>query len=539
MRPDDLSLDELVQMSTGNISLHGRRLVLHPIHAFAQFRKDILKMLGWDYARKLFTRFGFFCGQADAAAMQKMFQWDDPVDWLSAGSKLHELMGIVRVSVNERHMDIAAGKLYTECTWYDSTEAEEHLTEIGPGDRTVCWGLTGYASGYASYCLGKNVYFLEEQCQGKRDRVCKAVGKDEDSWGDEIKPHLPFFESEDIKFTVDQLEKQLSEKTKELEKHRQKIDRLRLQASPSYSHVKSKSMQEVLDMASRVAHFDTSVLITGETGVGKELLARYIHENSHRSKGMFVPVNCAALPETLLESELFGHRAGSFTGAVRDRIGLFEEAADGTIFLDEIGDISQATQQKILRVLQEKEVLRIGENKPRKIDVRILAATNKNLEAAVKEGRFRDDLYYRLSVIEIEMPPLRVRSEDILPLARMLIKKTARKLKLRELHLDAACADILLSYSWPGNVREMENALERAAVLCRNGLILPEHLPPQIVNQASIVSPQAGLYEGSLDDVEQRYIRQVLKETKGNRTRAAKILGISSATLWRKLKSMD
>ncbi|UCE24355.1 MAG: sigma 54-interacting transcriptional regulator [Candidatus Zixiibacteriota bacterium] len=539
MRPDDLELDELVELSRGNINLHGRRLVLHSINAFALFRKDILSMLGTDHARRLFTRFGFFCGQADAAALKRIFRWDSVEDWLRAGARMHELMGVVNVSIKKLRVDELARRLYLECTWKNSAEAEEHLMEVGPAAHTVCWKLTGYASGFATYCLGKSVYFLERACQGKGDRDCRAVGMDADSWGAEINPHLPFFEAEDIKGNVEHLMEQLRLKSQELEKHRQQKDLYRGKVSMSFDDVRSKRMQEVLDLAYRVAEFDTSVLITGETGVGKEVLARYIHEKSHRASGLFVPVNCGALPETLLESELFGHKSGSFTGAVRDRVGLFEEASKGTIFLDEIGDITPATQLKILRVLQEKEVLRIGENKPRKIDVRVIAATNQNLEAAVAAGRFREDLLYRLRVIEIEMPPLRIRTEDILPLARTLIKKTAKKLRLRRLRLDASCADILLAYHWPGNVREMENALERAAVLCRDGLILPDHLPSQIVNQASAVKSSGGLLGGTLDDVEKNYIRKVLSETNGNRTKAAKILGISSATLWRKLKSMD
>lgn len=539
MRPDDLALDELVQMHPGNIGLHGRRLVLHPVHAFAQFREDILRMLGWDHARRLFTRFGYFCGQADAAALQRIFHWDNLEDRLKAGTRMHELMGIVRVRINDMIVDEAAGKFYMECTWLDSAEAEEHLMEVGPGDKTVCWKLTGYASGFASYCMGKSVYFLERSCQGRRDRFCRAVGMDADSWGAEIEPHLPFFEAEDIKGNVEQLMHQLRQTTEELDKHRRQMHLLAPRAKSSFVEVRSKQMQELLNLASRVALFDTSVLIIGETGVGKEVLARYIHESSHRASGLFVPVNCGALPETLLESELFGHKAGAFTGAVRDRVGLFEEATHGTVFLDEIGDITPTTQLKLLRVLQEKEILRIGENKPRKIDARVIAATNQNLEEAVKSGRFREDLFYRLRVVEIEVPPLRSRPEDILPLARLLIKKIAAKLKIRKLNLDATCVDLLLASPWPGNVRELENVLERAAVLSTDGLILPEHLPSKFVNQAEVVSARSELYDGTLGEVEQKYIQKVLNETGGNRTRAAKILGISPATLWRKLKTID
>ena len=207
--------------------------------------------------------------------------------------------------------------------------------------------------------------------------------------------------------------------------------------------VHSESFRRVLDLAGRAAPFDSSILITGETGVGKEVLARHIHKASARAAHQMLSVNCAALPESLLESELFGHKAGAFTGAIEDRAGLFEQARNGTLFLDEIGDISAAMQTKLLRVLQEHEIMRVGESRPRKIDVRVIAATNRDLDEAVRSGRFREDLLYRLRVIEIHVPPLRDRREDILPLARHFVEKFSRDLKLPGLRLDATCVDTL------------------------------------------------------------------------------------------------
>jgi len=298
-------------------------------------------------------------------------------------------------------------------------------------------------------------------------------------------------------------------------------------------------MQSVLDLAGRVAKFDSSVIITGETGTGKEVLARYIHEASRRANGPFVAVNCGALPESLLDSELFGHKMGSFTGAVRDRVGLIEEAAKGTVFLDEIGDISPAMQLKILRVLQEKEILRVGENRPRRVDVRIIAATNKNLEEEVEGGEFREDLLYRLRVIEIAIPSLRPRPEDTLPLALHLVKRIAARLGLKDLRLDATCAEYLTTYGWPGNIRELDNAIERAAVVCADGVILPEHLPSNVIRNSQFRSNGEGSPELTLREVEMTHIRRVLDFTDGNRTRAARVLGISPTTLWRKVKEME
>ncbi len=292
-------------------------------------------------------------------------------------------------------------------------------------------------------------------------------------------------------------------------------------------------------MAARLARFDTSVLITGETGTGKEVLARYIHNLSARAPEPFVGIKCGALPETLLESELFGHKAGAFTGATHDRLGLFEQANRGTIFLDEIGDITPAMQLKLLRALQEREIMRVGESKPRKIDVRVIAATNRNLEQAVAEGRFREDLFYRLRVVAVPIPPLRDRREDILSLARLFLHRVGVKLKLGNLRLDATCLDLLTNYRWPGNVRELENAIEHAAVFATHGIIQPEDLPPHIVQAVPRTQlPGIGTAQ-TLAQMEQAQIQAVLAQVHGNRAEAARRLGISSATLWRKLKILS
>jgi two-component system, NtrC family, response regulator HydG len=239
-----------------------------------------------------------------------------------------------------------------------------------------------------------------------------------------------------------------------------------------------------------------------------------------------------------LESELFGHKTGAFTGADQDRIGIFEHAAGGTLFLDEIGDISPNMQMKLLRVLQEREIVRLGENKRRKIDVRILSATNKDLEKSVQTGRFREDLLYRIRVVEIVIPPLRDRREDIPPLARHFVQRLASQLNRPKLHLDALCLDYLMKHSWPGNVRELENALERAAVLAPGDTILPEFLPPGVLKETLSDAGSSGAWNRSLNEVESEHIRNVLNETGRNQLQAARVLGISPSTLWRKMKTL-
>ena len=535
MKAQDLKLKEVIDFSQGKIHLHERRLVVHSIHAFAQLRKDLMEKIGQERTRRTFTRFGYYWGQADAAAMKRIFQWDNLEECIKAGPRMHTLQGVTKSNVKSLKIDKQAGHFRMDVVWRNSGEVDEHLLAFGKSQEPICWMLVGYASGYATFCLGKNIYFIEQKCRAKGDRVCTATGKDEQSWGKEIKPYLKYFqEVGSIQSEILNLSKELKSKTRELARQRKRLEQLENIPQDSFAEVHSKCFQDVLGLANRVAPFDTSVLITGESGSGKEIMARYIHKLSLRADKSFLGINCGALPETLLESELFGHKAGSFTGAISDRVGIFEQAQGGTIFLDEIGDISSAMQVKLLRVLQEKEFIRVGESKPRKIDVRIMAATNQDLSQAIRNGKFREDLYYRLGVFEIEVPPLRDRTDDILPLARYFIKQLSKKLKMPNLRLEATCLDYLISYSWPGNVREMENALERAAVLSQKGVILPESLPPTIIHSESVRGQSTKLIKRTLAEVEKDHIQVVLKLTNNSRTRAAEILGISPTTLWRK-----
>lgn len=537
MLADDLRLEELVRFSEGDLNFQGRRLVLHAIHAFAELRKDFLERMGPTPTRQILTRFGYYWGKADAAAMDRLFEWENLGEWIKAGSRLHTLQGVARVVVKSFELDQDSGHFSMDTVWHNSVEAEEHLIAVGPSKVPVCWMLAGYASGYVSFCLGKEVYFVEHQCRAKGDRTCSAVGRDRESWGQEVATDLPYFRVDGVQGKIEKLTYSLRQKTRQLAEQRRKLDLLTPSAHDFFIEVHSETFLRALELATRVAPYDSSVLITGETGVGKEVMARHIHSLSNRSKEMFLAINCSALPEGLLESELFGHKEGSFTGATHGRTGLFEQAHGGTVFLDEIGDISPAMQMKLLRVLQEREVTRIGENKPHKIDVRIISATNHDLPTALREGAFREDLYYRLGVVEIKIPPLRERKEDILSLARHFVRLFAKKLQLPNLQLDATCLDYLQSYSWPGNVRELENVIERAAVLSTGKLILPEYLPEGLLQASLHARGKNGAINRTLAEVERDYIEAVLNATGGSKTKTAQILGIGQSTLWRKLKS--
>ena len=289
----------------------------------------------------------------------------------------------------------------------------------------------------------------------------------------------------------------------------------------------SPPMQKLKKLIQRIAPSDTTVLIHGETGVGKELVARSIHARSRRSTKLFVPVDCATISEKIIESELFGHRRGSFTGAVADKKGLFLEADGGSLFLDEIGEFHLDLQSKLLRVLQERQVRPVGSNRVNAFDVRLIAATNRDLSRQVAQGLFREDLYYRLATIIITVPPLRERRDDLPLLVETFLSRHAPK---RELLLSNSALDLLLAYNWPGNVRELENAVLYAITLCENKCITPEDLPPQILDTAERV------YSTSLDNYEKTALRDALAQTGGNRRQTATLLGISEATLYRKLK---
>ena len=302
----------------------------------------------------------------------------------------------------------------------------------------------------------------------------------------------------------------------------------------------SKSWLEVLHLIETVAPTDSTVLIQGESGTGKEVIARYIHELSARSEGPFLSINCGALPESLLESELFGHTKGSFTGAIRDKIGLFGAATKGTFFLDEIGETTPATQVKLLRALQHREVIPVGSTEPVAVDTRVVAATNRDLDEQIRGGHFRSDLYYRLNVIAVHLPPLRQRAEDIPVLADYFLHRIAGVRSEAIKRLSDAAREAFMEYNWPGNVRELENALERAVILTEADEIPVTALPERVTQRRAepLVSPRTP-ENPTLEAIERAYIMWVLQSESGNKSRAAEVLGIDPSTLYRKLSRYE
>ncbi len=326
---------------------------------------------------------------------------------------------------------------------------------------------------------------------------------------------------------------------------RREVGRLREEVRKEYRfhHIlgKSKPMRAVFDLITRIADSPTNVLITGESGTGKELVAKAIHYNSDRKDAPFIPVNCAAIPEQLLESELFGHLRGAFTDAKTDKHGLFEEAHKGTLFLDEISELPIMLQAKLLRAIQEKEIRRIGATKPSSVDVRIIAATNLNLAEEAKAKRFREDLYYRLNVIEVKLPPLRERREDIPLLVDGFLRKCGEARRKEMKGVSEAALAMLIDYDWPGNVRELENVIERAVTLSRGEKVMPEDLPSAVQGARGDrrVLDEAAEQKLTLHEMEKEYIKKILEKTGGNKYKAAQALGIDRKTLYRKLEEIE
>ncbi len=328
----------------------------------------------------------------------------------------------------------------------------------------------------------------------------------------------------------------LEERHKLLEENSRLQRQLKERFRPSNIVGNSKSMQLVYDLIAQVSKSDATVLIRGESGTGKELVAHAIHFNSHRSSASFIKVNCGALPESVVESELFGHERGAFTGAISTRKGRFELAHGGTIFLDEIGDLSPTTQIKLLRVLQEREFERVGGSVTIKTDVRIITATNRDLEGLIKENKFREDLYYRLNVFPIHVPPLRERKTDIPLLADYFVEKYSKANMKEVLRISTPAIDMLMSYHWPGNVRELENCMERAVLLSSDKVIHSHHLPPTLQTAQASGTSSTGALDTTLDSMERDLLLDALKSSGGNKAKAARALGISERVMGLRVK---
>ena len=540
-----LQLAELLDFrpDLGLIRLHEQLVVILSAAAMGLLRKELIDTFGQDIARRLLMRFGYADGYHDAINLRERFHWRTPLEGLGAGTILHTLEGIVRSEiVRLDHGD--DGSFDAEFAWHDSYEAEQHVHHYGQSADPVCWSLAGYASGYTSACLGQEVYYREASCAGQGAKRCSIIGRNAAAWGHDLPALRADFQGASLKDEIDRLQiavhrraQQLAKRERQLDEREREFDLLRdrinRHAEARKFVFRSPAMREVLELAAQVAPLDTTVLVYGESGTGKEFVVRMIHEQSRRASGSFVSVNCAALTETLLESELFGHVRGAFTGAVRDKPGLFEVASNGTLFLDEIGEVAPTIQAKLLRALQEREIRRVGGERTIKVNTRVVTATNRDLRAAVDAGTFREDLYFRLGAFVITIPPLRDRREDIAPMVHEFVLRAAARMGKDVQTVSAEAMTMLIRYSWPGNVRELEHAIERAVILARGPSITVRELPPELAES------RARAQFGDTLDLkahEQRLIGKALERFNGNRRRAAEALNVSPVTLWRKMK---
>ncbi|QEM67693.1 sigma-54-dependent Fis family transcriptional regulator [Geobacter sp. FeAm09] len=531
MKASELDLRQILSFSPkgGIMNFMGHRTLIIDAMAMGLLRKELIENLGAFSARNILTRLGYAHGWTTADNLDT--EYSDLLQDPQCGPTLHMLQGAVNVAKCEIVFE-PSFRMFN--TWQQSYEAEQHLLHMGIAHEPVCWMLTGYVSGYCSRMLGEDIYCIESQCCAKGDPLCHNETRTREGWGSLIDPYLPYFQAETIGSMLHEVTAKLMKSEKQMKLKRSLME-------DDYDccglTVKSKTMRNTLDLAKRIAKVESSVVITGESGVGKERIARIIHSESARALRPFVAINCSAVTETLLESEFFGHAKGSFTGANKDRFGLFEAASGGTLFLDEVGEISANMQAKLLRALQEREIRRVGENISRPVDVRIIAATNRDLSDEVAAGRFREDLYYRLCIFELLVPPLRDRQEDILLLARNFLNTATAKIGKEVIGFMPEVTDRLAQYNWPGNVRQLENTIEHAVVLCQGKRIELSDLPKSVRFKSS-GNAHADMIR-PMEEFEREQILSAIKLLDGDKTEAAKRLGISRSSLYQKIKRYE
>ena len=539
--PSDIDLRRLLRFEpdSGSIWLGDRRMVLMHTNALAALRQDLVRSVGPEHARRILTRMGYASGLSDAEYTKKMRPGEALQDSFMVGPQLHMLEGGARVTPVKLNFDIQAGQFYGEFRWDNSWEAYAHRQKFGVVDDPACWTLQGYASGYTSSFMGRLILFKETLCAACGADHCQIVGRPIEDW--------PDGEAHRVYFTDDSLMEKMEALQSQVEALKSTLEPVSLGGQLIGN---SPAFRKAYTLMQKVAQTQATVLLTGETGVGKERFARALHELSNRADKPFVAVNCAALPAELIEAELFGVEKGAYTGAHAARAGRFERADGGTLLLDEVGEMPMAAQTKLLRVLQEGEIERVGSEATRKVNVRLVAATNVDLEQAVLAGRFRADLMYRLNIYPICIPPLRERKADIEPLAQGMLARFSALHSKRVLGFEERTLQALRQHDWPGNVRELENLIERGVILVNQaGMIEVEHLFPNQHDAAQTSLDAHGhlaklpslqdddlsariLDSGSsLEEIEGRVLDHAVARARGNLSEAARLLGLTRPQL--------
>lgn len=455
---------------TGHIWFNENQMLLLDATFFSDMRKVMVETLGMNGARAVLTRIGYLGGYKMADLARKMHPTKEDSEAFVIGPQLTMITGMAAVNLVSLDMNIGTGRFHGEFEILSSYESDSFINTYGHSDDPVCWHLIGFASGYSSHFMGREIIYRELECRATHDdHRCYIVGKPAEEW-DDYEYDAQFFEPLNIQEEMQDLKDRIAGL-------KQKIEGEGDSAVDCGTIGTSERFKHAWKMMEKAAESQVTVLILGETGVGKEMFARGLHQCSDRADKPFVAINCAAIPASLIESELFGVEAEAYTGANSSRPGHFERADGGTLFLDEVGELSLQAQASLLRVLQESEVVRVGGGEVRKVDTRLVAATNEDLETAVARGRFRADLYYRLNIYPVTIPPLRERVEDIPLLADHFLEKYRMQYGKRVQGISDKAMLMLNYHQWPGNVRELENMIERGVILVdNNGTIGVPHL---------------------------------------------------------------
>ena len=544
----------------GRIWLNDQRMLLWRATTYGALRQELIVKFGQDVTRSLLTRVGYTSGARDAELVRRMWPDSDPANAFDAGPRMHKLEGFVRPETIAFEFDIARGDFYAEYLWHDSSEADEHIAAFGIGSEPVCWLQVGYASGYASAFMGKLIIFREVACRAAGAETCRIIGRPADQWVDpEVDQHyfVPAMQPSQARSDALPLISPVG---------RPSEDELAPPGARELIGI-SASFSAARHLIERVAPTQATVLFTGPSGVGKELFAQTLHRISPRADQPFVALNCAAIPDTLIESELFGVERGAFTGATTSRPGRFERANGGTLFLDEIASLSFVAQGKLLRALQERRIERVGGVREIPVNVRVVAASNVNLREEVDAGRFREDLFFRLNVFPINLPPLKDRRDDIPQLMEAFLRRYCALHQRVVPGFTPRAVQALLQYDFPGNIRELQNLVERGVImtgpdepidvhhLFRNGEVLQRpslglgdngHLteppmPAPLHTPTGRVAPGRQAPTARSDKTDQREAqryRNALVSARYNVAAAARQLGLTRAQLAYRLKRL-
>lgn len=523
----------------GRIWLDERRMLLLDADGVVDLRRELNRRMGFEAAKALMIQLGYSKGAKDAFLSEKIKEGEKYFEVLRGGLQLYSMTGFASVEVHKAAVVIDKGKFFAECTLHDSVEVSN---ADGLSHAPLCWTAIGYASGYCTTLLGKSIVFKEMTCRGMGHQACRIIGKTAEQWGKEAEP---FFE--DLRETSI-------------------INQRLYRPKPGYADGLdlevvgiSAGFNAAAHLVKKAAPTDATVLFLGETGVGKEVFAKMLHQLSLRADKPFVAINCAALPEGLIEAELFGVERGAYTGAIASRAGRFERAHGGTIFLDEIGTLATAAQAKLLRILQEGEFERVGNTKTIKTDVRVIAATNAHLQEAVEKGAFREDLYFRLAAFPIRIPPLRERRDDIPLLVDFFLRRYTYRYKKTVRGISDRGLRALLGYDYPGNVRMLQHMIERAVILAdENEAIDVQHLfseeqriTPKMAsldhygrlrssqgNWASQWVEHVFKEQWTIEHIEESLVAEAMQRASGNMAKAARMLGMTRSQVVYRLQKM-